>query len=440
MSNQTEKSGFERVREYLVACPHVPSNHPALQGALEGLDKAQERMERDAKLQKKFAAAKKKTKTSADEGIVVVEAAAARNKASRKEDAIIDDDEIMEWQDVAKKKEEPLDDTSYLGTQLAGVVVKSLSQHSVQVPSPLAAITVALHAALLSLEFVCTGMPEEVPRGGFAPPVRALTQFLPPNCWDSSDTIVSFRYRKNGTGAILLTVQLEEANTIAVQLHPANQKEPSTQSLQFPLTDHINLDSWNAARKQNSNVAPSLHYKALATLLTNFGRNFDLGAVRETNIPKAEAYVDNTVIKSVEPSTFVPAAAQQPSTFAPMPPTQWKEGRVPSNISGAFPVGLHPRGDFAGDLGPGGLRDPRVLFGEGRMEGNLMGPNHPLFTGGIGGGPPGGPGGMQPRFDPVYPPGIDPDQAHPPTKLRPSRTGEPNPDHLPPPNSFDMFS
>ena len=75
-----------------------------------------------------------------------------------------------------------------------------------------------------------------------------------------------------------------------------------------------------------------------------------------------------------------------------------------------------------------------------------MGPNHPMFAGGGGvhGPPLGGPGSMQPRFDPFYPPGVDPDDINNgnPQRNRPSRSGEPNPDHLPPPNSFgnDMFS
>jgi hypothetical protein len=80
------------------------------------------------------------------------------------------------------------------------------------------------------------------------------------------------------------------------------------------------------------------------------------------------------------------------------------------------------------------------------MGGNLMGPQHPLFTGGVRGGglegpPIGGPGSMQPRFDPVYPPGVDDGQSgnrgrYANGRQKPSRTGEPNPDHLPPPNSL----
>ena len=76
------------------------------------------------------------------------------------------------------------------------------------------------------------------------------------------------------------------------------------------------------------------------------------------------------------------------------------------------------------------------------MGGNLMGPNHPSFMGGGHPGVMGGAGTMQPRFDPMHPPGVlDIDIHGNPRRGRQSRSGEPNPDHLPPPNSFgDMFS
>lgn len=103
----------------------------------------------------------------------------------------------------------------------------------------------------------------------------------------------------------------------------------------------------------------------------------------------------------------------------------------------------------------------------GGNTGNLMGPNHPVFApgGGLrqqqtpqppwqrGGLPIGGPGTMQPRFDPLMPPGIGEPLPLPPGsgggappsfgpldgRRRPI-PGEPNPDHLPPPNAFGSSS
>jgi hypothetical protein len=111
----------------------------------------------------------------------------------------------------------------------------------------------------------------------------------------------------------------------------------------------------------------------------------------------------------------------------------------------ANPLPPPTRGDFAGDLGCDPLRMP------GRPTGNTMGPNHPMFQqqqqpvgynpqddyrSGF---------GMRPRFDPFGPPGVPPGPPPPRGGGNPQGRpvpGEPNPDHLTPPNSLgdDMFS
>ena len=121
-------------------------------------------------------------------------------------------------------------------------------------------------------------------------------------------------------------------------------------------------------------------------------------------------------------------------------------------------------GDFGGDLAPGGILGPsRGSTSQEDNRGSLMGPNHPAFRGpgiggegafGFGGGledprmPHIGGAGMTPRFDPYYPPGIGPDLGRGGGSGRGvgrggrgGRGGDPNPDHLQPPNSFnsDMF-
>lgn len=60
------------------------------------------------------------------------------------------------------------------------------------------------------------------------------------------------------------------------------EEEPPTCSLTFPLDCHVNLDSLNTALKGGGGeygVPPSLHYKALSSLMTDFGNAADLGAV-----------------------------------------------------------------------------------------------------------------------------------------------------------------
>jgi hypothetical protein len=447
----SDNDDFETVKRYLLECPHVTSENPAIKAALEGIEKEQKRRERDAKLQRKFAQV---TTTSSNinlsDSVVVIDTAPTPPTASND-----DDPDEMEWQDVAIRKDDDDDDeadgTSFLGKKLAKIAIDSISEHQVKVKSPVAAIAVVIHASLRSdmLGFSCTGVPEDetAKKGGFAPSVRELPKYmlLPPK-WDANPDKVSLRYRKHGTGALVLVVQQEAERKIRVLLQPASSKEPPTQLLSFSLEEHVNLDSWNAALKASSFIPPALHYKFLAVLLANFCRAFDLGAVNEAEeVQAATPYVDNTVPmqmgRPIIKSDFVPL--QPVPAFAAERRKPWEDG-VPATLDQAFPGRRQmPYGDFADDLAPGGLMDPRFAGLPGRMGGNQMGPNHPMFQGGAIHGPPlGGPGSMQPRFDPIYPPGVDVDIDGKPRRNRPSRSGDPNPDHLPPPNAFggDMFS
>jgi hypothetical protein len=462
----------------------------------------------------------------------------------------------------------------FLGRTLSRACIDAIAeqqqhQHPVEVSTPLAAIAVALHAALRSdvLGFACTGIPEDVTTNkkkkgksiGFAPPIRELpkTQFLPRG-WDDDNNSSSnnsnrnsnnnninnniqpflqspppLRYRKTDTGAVVLTVEghpsgddNDQVTTeCRVTFVPANSKEEDSNSthpsscLRFPLSEHINLDSWNAAaaaarktknKTSNTNtnyqhkIAPSLHYKNLSGLLSKFCRAFDLGAVHDekaiesrsssdgmmtrTKISGSSSSNNNNNSSSKKEVSGVFAENHHattsrnttgysvPSTLDqafPPPPGAAAAAARRNNDPTAIPLvdyaPPHHRGDFADDLLPAsssGLQDPR--FGRvgggrmgGRMGGNLMGPNHPIFSPGsvgvggdygndqfpgMGGLPIGGPGTMQPRFDPLMPPGIGGDDFPPPPgslaaansrRLR-GRTvpGEPNPDHLPPPNSL----
>eukprot|EP00980_Cylindrotheca_fusiformis_P031152 scaffold25895_cov108-Cylindrotheca_fusiformis.AAC.5 len=495
------EDAFETVKQYLLECPHVPSTHPAIKAALEGIEREEKRQERDAKLQRKFAATQSnstktttttaavnggsnnyKNSTLSDSAVMVAGGSddpqtRTRNSKSSEEANYNnrnveeeEDDDDMEWQDIAKNKSEDEeeaseDDTSFLGKELAKLAIDSISKHNVKVSSPVAAIALVIHAALRSevLQFACTGIPESSTSkkgnggGGFAPPVRELTNQFLPNQWDQQEqpNCIQLRYRKNGTGAVVLKVAVslepqeeggeatnENDQVVRVELGPANTQEPPSQSLTFPIKDHINLDSFLPALTKSSNqVPPALHYKFLPVLLTKFCRIYDLGSTAqpgETNTSSIP-YVDNTISTSIlhrpiaSSSTMDKRANDPPYT-------------VPTTLDQAFPAvaAVNDRyGDFAGDLAPAGLVDPLRIGGpRGRMGGNLMGPNHPQFMGGgpngIGPGMMGGPGTMQPRFDPVLPPGIvdDGTNGRSTAARRNRQLGEPNPDHLPPPNSF----
>jgi len=493
-----EEDPFAIVKQYLLDCPHLPANHPVIKAAIEGVEKEEKKQERDAKLQRKFAqsvstastnsngatsnstksTSTKKNNSALSDGVLVMAPPSSANSEKGMVGAEVDD-AIMEseWQDVEpttsddddtnaikNNNESPAEDSSYLGRELAKSAIDKISEHRITVSTPLSAIALVIHAALRSLDFSCTGIPE-ASNSGFAAPVRELpkSQFVPQR-WDTLNRkLVQLRYRKDGTGAIKLIVRLEKSSEndqdkVQVQLVPANSQEPPSQTLTFAVEEHINMDSWKAATAKTKKIAPALHFKFLPILLTKFCQMYDLGSPDddkgETNsIP----YVDNTITTNIlnRPRT---TSTTTTSTTIPTPPQSvpvavsqpWQNGHVPSTLDQAFPqiaVGTN-QGHFAGDLAPAGLRDPlRMGGGSGRMGGNLMGPNHPHFMGGVGVGPGmmgpggggmmGGPGTMQPRFDPVLPPGaVDIGVDGKPLRNRPSRSGQPNPDHLRPPNSF----
>jgi len=223
----------------------------------------------------------------------------------------------------------------------------------------------------------------------------------------------------------------------------------------FLLGQHVNLASFAAARKAcPSGIAPSLHYKSLATLYHTFVKKFDLGSVQEGESPNA--YLNKVASDMVahaggtEPSPKVSFEKRGLATgsksldeevFARRNVQIYYQDLPQENYLSERPKAEHEQGkawrdtlltgDFAGDLAPGGIRmDTSDSFPG--VGGNLMGPNHPIFSSGnpLGGGR----HGMQPRFDPFGPPGgpMDPSGDRPRQRF----PGEPNPDHLPPPNSF----
>ena len=234
-------------------------------------------------------------------------------------------------------------------------------------------------------------------------------------------------------------------------------------------------------------VSPVLHYLDLAGLMTALVTSFDLGSIRDPTLREEEeeeattmaaeaAAVGNSTSMEVDgqrnrpyqkqpnPAPAVPGAANPPRRSTG--PGMTQPGHPP-RIEELDPSLHRPGpggGDFGGDLAPGGILDPSRGSSQKDNRGSLMGPNHPAFRGpgiggeddfGFGGGledprmPHIGGTGMTPRFDLYYPPGIGPDLGRGGGSGRGMGRGgrggrvggDPNPDHLKPPNSFnsDMF-
>ena len=441
---KTDDNVFSKVKEYILACPDVPADHPAIQAALRGIAQEEQRRIRDAKLQQKFA---KTTKTSeitpaqsteADLEVIDHEEEPRRSSPNPDSEDLTDD-----WHEVPAEQSPTDNSAATLGEALAHATVQSLSQHQVQVRQPWQALAVALHGALRSglLDFRCIGREEDqAAAGGFAPPVRELpaTQFLPQNLWSNPNLKqISLRYRKAGFGAVVLTVtEIKGENneaSITVTFGSSKSAETMAEPLLVKIAEHVNLDSFVRASNGGKAVPPSLHYKQLSAFLSSFCQCFDVGSIHdstETGVPsqvESLPYVDRSVTTSL--SRPYPAGAL-PTTVPPpfhQPVEPWmREQNQPPTIDSAFGFHVPGRGDFAGDLVPGGLHmDPM-------QGGNLMGPDHPMFAGGH--------HGMTPRFDPFGPPQPDPlggtrggGRAG---RGGPSQ-GVPNPDHMRIPNNLN---
>jgi len=278
---------------------------------------------------------------------------------------------------------------------------------------------------------------------------------------------VSLRYSKCGMPSTALRVaetKLEEdvvTTTTGISKATTMMKvcfgplggEPAI--LTFPVEQHFNLDGFSAALSlvppsTNHGVKPALYFKALATLLANFCTVADVGRVDVVLLESSDVVTNednNSVaqkmksVRNVEPP---PPPSLGTTTFVRHPPpppfekTTLMEGVRPPTIQNDL-LGVTHRstatsrgGDFGDDLEIRGHLPlvPGMPSVDG-ITGSLMGPNHPNFhnrrsnnyyededddcmgypgNGGGSGGfvAPGGVGGlgMQPRFDPFYPPGV----------------------------------
>ena len=466
---------FYLLRDYISKCPFFNSNsndnnnqrneeHPAIAAALQGIDRELRQRARDRVLHTKF---QQKVEAKAVEGTLSATDAAgtSNNINSNEHEKRIrlssdtndpsflsnDDTNMDDWEDVAAEQNDSDDNdntrmttATAWGKEMAQAAIATLAEQRVRVQEPLEAMTLLLHAVLLQHGFLCTGIPETAPTTGFAAPVRPLTTFLP-QPWVPNKEQITLRYR-NESVFFLTTRQETDTEKNEPRLHITLSQERSSNSstqdvptLSFPLSQHFNLESFARATKPSE---PILHYKQITDLLSQFGSVFDLGQYKVEGIDK-QPYVDCTVaslptrqsapllLPTQNPPVPVSTRSESFPDVRPSFATIGPDGRPSFHLGQPMP---HHPGDFAGDLFPS-PQFPGLIH-----PGNLMGPDHPMF-----GGNGSGHGGMsmQPRFDPFGPVITDPRRQPPPEGVDPRGggrrqfPGEPNPDHLAPPNSFN---
>lgn len=300
-----------------------------------------------------------------------------------------------------------------------------MSSENVVVTSGLAALAVALHGAIRHTGFVCTGVPQEEKTNGFAPAVRDLPKHVYlPSGWEVNDSCsIRLRYRRAGIGTRILLCTLdkkshekEEDLVVSIHFHTTDDKEEQMSVLSFPLSAHVNLQSFQAAlgNEGSRGIKPALHFKALPLLLNNFCLVFDLG--------------DQALLEQQQ-RVSLPGTPHNNSL-------RHMSSALPYTSSHTISVQVKQPSDFSTDLTPPCLRidPPMHPLGQPISTGNLMGPNHPMFLDdpSMFSGP--NFGGMQPRFDPYGPtyPGAR-GRGRVPHNIP---GADPNPDHLKPPD-FD---
>lgn len=262
------------------------------------------------------------------------------------------------------------------------------ADRNVQVKGPKDSLALAVHVLLLEEGFVCYGEDEQ--KGsptGFAPSIRPVSRsrLVPPR-WNADPANVCFTYRHDmlkGRDIKLMVLWMDDERVVLELQDTGSGRKTTTMTINGP--DYVKIGSSSSSGEGNPANANSTdllahfrpsHMKPLAasihtgfivellpTLTAGAGAGAGRGAILPTPNPPSSSGSQG---QAQRPPFDIPV----PNPLGPMvPPGYAGYGRRGG--------GLVP--DFEGDLQPGGG------WG-GPGGGNLMGPGHPIFTGGRGGG------------------------------------------------------
>lgn len=474
---EQERSEIQTLKSYLLSqIPTTPlppndillsPNSVALTAAIAGLDKELGRLDREERLVKKFTATNTNSSSNINDMASSGELVAAPNKKRgddvdmeyvkmTKEDAhaataedmdLTDKKDEEEWEEAdaseaspAKKhprQDEKKEDAenAQVCQKLASSSVARIANANVKVATPLGALGLALHTALVELVdenenggddpiFRCTGVPDvgvssqllgvtvkgkKGGGGGFAPPIRELPKGeLVPSKWEDTSSdgeggVIAFRYKCGSEVYSTSSGHTNDSTTLYLALHTLEGKEVSvtfgtlpskgssgeTIDMKFPLGQHVNLDGFQAAKTKNGGraVSPSLFYIGLSALLIQFSSTFMV-------LPKARTGDDDSAAIDM-PTTKADMMGQQFDRSVPLPsvarvevgvasPTIPPNGAAVDTTNCRDPLRVMDsrrdrHGDFEGDLLPGGPQPGGLHEGPRRGMGSQVGPDHPMF-------------------------------------------------------------
>lgn len=553
---EQEKSEISALKKFLLSqissTPLPPNdlllspNSIALKAAVAGLDKELGRLEREERLVQKFTnentvyAQGGRAPSANDEDVDMDYVKMSKEDAAndnhlvgsittgKRENADEEDwEEAKATPSPSEKKLSLSDSQDLLHEQIAqkwaSDAISRISKEGARVDTPVGALGLALHAAIVGLTsvdkstkkteqmFRCTGVPDNAilsqflgndktksvgAGGGFAPPIRELPKgVLLPSKWEDTakqtTELVAFRYKcgkdvyttssghTNDSTTLYLVLKVQDSSVkVSFGPMPASSKESAITSnnLLLPLAQHINLDGFQASKSKNNSsaVQPSLFFVALPGLLIQFGSTFGLLSAMHLSFGEGALTLEKEDTTNMEDipnkmpvnlnEVIDNCRAVPPSFIQPERP-EIDSLRVDSHR------GMGHRGDFEGDLLPGGIRSGLPGGVPPSFGGSQVGPNHPMFDRTFGGdddlynahdgfgggfgspsfGFPGVGGGMRPRFDPYGPPGgptepgrggrgrFGTGRGRGRGRMPPGGSFGPNNDHLQPPNS-DYFS
>lgn len=338
--------------------------------------------------------------------------------------------------------------------------------------TPVEALALFCHSILLNYEgIVCIAEKSDGGVPGFAAPLAPLppNTFVPP-AWNKKKDKITFLYKHKAVPGKKITLEVSSASSTST-LIKIGFKTATSKLVELTLVneEQLNVSGINRCSIPGHLTQLFSNPNALATLVSSSILQAlpflvkEQEKARQRELEKSLEHIPMEVTRDLPPSFLQqshihrvappPPRATTPSvglsdahpplpTVVPPPqPGFGPQGQLPSLYDERYHI------PYAGGTGTGGM---------------LIGPDHPIFQGGVGvfpgvegrGGAPGfGPGMPQPRYDPIINPDIFTDPHVAPAgggvggrgrgrgrgRGAPRVPGEPAPDHLKPPDFGDSI-